>query len=610
MCGLLGVIGSDASTVVNFNKFVSRTERRGSDASGLIYNDKSSLNVHKVNFGIKRLWRDAHHKALNSHSTIILGHSRLMTNGYEENQPVLCGDVAVLHNGIITNTDIMWQHLNKSPLMDLDTEVLAELANTHIKSNDDFDDFAKFLDTHIEGSVSTILLFKNLKKVMLYTNNGSLYLGEKNASKIIASEQATLHQLKVDNISQVAQYVIIDLADKIGELEWNSYPQPQNVNLIPQLTYNKREADQLIYHDYELKRCSHCILPETMPFISFNDNGLCNYCLNYKKRNQPKPIDELDKIVAKYRRVNGPECIIPFSGGRDSSLGLHLICKELGLRPITYTYDWGMVTDLARRNISKMCQVLNVENVLISADIKKKRDNIKMNLTTWLKKPDLGMVSILTAGDKHFFRWVETLKNELGIDLNIWSINPLETTHFKSGFLGIPPQFMNDNVYNSGVRTQFSYHRTRFKRMLTNPGYYNKSLIDTLSGEYYRSLMPKNDYYHLFDYWNWSETEVDTTLKTYDWEVAPDTNSTWRIGDGTAAFYNYVYYTMAGFTEHDTFRSNQIREGEITRSEALSLVEDENRPRFENIKWYLEVLGVDFLDAIKKINSCAHQTKG
>lgn len=46
-----------------------------------------------------------------------------------------------------------------------------------------------------------------------------------------------------------------------------------------------------------------------------------------------------------------------------------------------------------------------------------------------------------------------------------------------------------------------------------------------------------------------------------------DTNTTWRIGDGTAAFYNYVYYTVAGFTEHDTFRSNQIREGQMTREE-------------------------------------------
>ena len=52
---------------------------------------------------------------------------------------------------------------------------------------------------------------------------------------------------------------------------------------------------------------------------------------------------------------------MPFSGGRDSCYGLDLIVKELGLKPITYTYDWGMVTDLGRRNISRMCAELGVE---------------------------------------------------------------------------------------------------------------------------------------------------------------------------------------------------------------------------------------------------------
>jgi glucosamine--fructose-6-phosphate aminotransferase (isomerizing) len=74
------------------------------------------------------------------------------------------------------------------------------------------------------------------------------------------------------------------------------------------------------------------------------------------------------------------------------------------------------------------------------------------------------------------------------------------------------------------------------------------------------------------------QKQIDDTLAEYDWEKAPDTNTTWRIGDGTAAFYNYVYYTVTGFTEHDTFRSNQIREGDLNREEALALVEDENRP--------------------------------
>jgi hypothetical protein len=92
-------------------------------------------------------------------------------------------------------------------------------------------------------------------------------------------------------------------------------------------------------------------------------------------------------------------------------------------------------------------------------------------------------------------------------------------------------------------------------------------------------------------------------LNEYDWERAPDTKTTWRIGDGTAAFYNYIYYTVAGFTEHDTFRSNQIREGDLTREQALEIIMDENRPRYPNIKWYLDAIGMRFSDVIPVINA-------
>ena len=340
-----------------------------------------------------------------------------------------------------------------------------------------------------------------------------------------------------------------------------------------------------------------------MPFITFDSDGVCNYCRNYKLRNTPKPKEELFDLVKQYRRNNEPDCLVPFSGGRDSSYALHLIVNELKMTPITYTYDWGMVTDLGRRNISRMCSKLGVENIIVAADISKKRQNINKNLKAWLKSPHLGMISILTAGDKHFFQHIETVKKQTGIDLNLWGINPLEITHFKSGFLGIKPDFEEKKVYMTGYFNQLKYQYLRFKAMSKSPSYFNSSLWDTLSGEYYRSFVKKKDYFHVFDYWRWDEKRIDETLNQYDWELAPDTNTTWRIGDGTAAFYNYIYYTVAGFTEHDTFRSNQIREGQITREEALELVKDENRPRYQNIRWYLDTLNMDFTEVINVINA-------
>ena len=140
--------------------------------------------------------------------------------------------------------------------------------------------------------------------------------------------------------------------------------------------------------------------------------------------------------------------------------------------------------------------------------------------------------------------------------------------------------------------------------MTESLGYFNSSLFDTLSGEYYRSFTRKTDYFHIFDYWDWKEQQVDQVLKgQYNWELAIDTPTTWRIGDGTAGFYNYVYNTVAGFSEHDTFRSNQIREGQLSRNEALDLVEVENRPRYQNIKWYLDTLNLDYQSVIRTVNN-------
>ena len=49
-------------------------------------------------------------------------------------------------------------------------------------------------------------------------------------------------------------------------------------------------------------------------------------------------------------------------------------------------------------------------------------------------------------------------------------------------------------------------------------------------------------------------------------------------------------------------RSNQIREGQISREKALENIEIENLPRYQNIRWYLDTLGLDFKEVIKVVN--------
>ena len=262
-----------------------------------------------------------------------------------------------------------------------------------------------------------------------------------------------------------------------------------------------------------------------------------------------------------------------------------------------------MVTDLARRNIARTCGKLKVENIIVAANIHWKRKNIYKNITAWLRKPSLGMIPLFMAGDKYFFYYAHKIKKQLDIDLEIWGVNQLENTDFKIGFAGIKPNFNKKRIYSLSMRNQLKLFSYVGRNMLASPGYLNQSVLDSLGSIGSRYFTSKKDYFHIFDYIEWNESSINSTIiKNYEWEKAVDTNSTWRIGDGTASFYNYVYTLVAGFSENDTFRSNQIREGMITRDEAIKRVFKENMPRYNSLKWYLEIIGLDFIDTISIIN--------
>lgn len=598
MCGVFGFVGESGLDKDAVGVLVHHSEQRGRDSSGVMLLGGDGYELYRADFAIPRLLR----RADITKARVFFGHSRLITNGFGDNQPVVRDGVYVVHNGIVVNHDELWDELTVERRQEIDTEVIAGIIEQHLAEGGTPEAAAQRVLDLCRGVVACVVGLPSLGKLLLFSNNGSLYLGSTADGQVFASEQYPLTQVDAQDIVQVRAPIVIDIPvsnDQVAVRDWHQ----DRTDLVPQLGTSLIEADMLVFPEPELRRCSKCILPETMPYIDFDDDGVCNYCHHYKVRNNPRPKEELFELVKPYRRVEGNECVVPFSGGRDSCYALHLIVNELEMRPVTYTYDWGMVTDLGRRNISRMSAELGVENIIVAADIRKKRDNIRKNLQAWLKSPHLGMISILTAGDKHFFKHVETMKTQTGIGLNLWGINPLEVTHFKAGFLGVPPDFAEERVYSHGAMKQLRYQRLRLRAMRQSPGYFNSSLWDTLSGEYYRSFGEKTDYFHIFDYWRWDEQTVDNTLDLYDWERAPDTPTTWRIGDGTAAFYNYVYYTVAGFTEHDTFRSNQVREGEMTRSEALTLVKAENQPRYPNIKWYLDAVGLDYASVIKTVNA-------
>ena len=641
------------------------SQTRGSDASGLALQDDLRVTVLKRSSPADKFINLKEYKNLVSDydktnkTKIAIGHSRMVTNGsqetHENNQPVISESIVGIHNGIVVNVDKLWnenQHLHRK--YEVDTEIIFELMEDFCNSGLSIQNAARRTFQLIEGATSIAALFTKQDLILVGTNNGSLYslLDKKQGLFIFASEHQILLKLiskmeAGDSIdSQNIQHITAGNGQILNtkNLELNNYnftSEQDNSLLAAAITTSEREIidlkttrapaktkpiqndsqqrKQLVWAESKfpydtsfadsLGRCTKCLLPETMPFITFNSEGVCSYCQHYKKLNHYGN-ESLSKVADSIRSKDGKyDCIVGLSGGRDSMYGLHYIKNVLKLNPIAYTYDWGMVTDLARRNISRICGKLGVEHLLVSANIQDKRKYVQKNVSAWLKKPDLGMIPLFMAGDKAYFYHASRLKKEQSISTIILCENMLERTDFKIGFAGLRPSHIDpDRHYTLSQSNIFRLGSYYAGQYLCNPSYINQSLLDTLFA-YACYYLIKRDYLNLYRYIPWQEDEIIGTLvRDYDWEMAEDTTSTWRIGDGTSAFYNYVYYHVAGFTENETFRSNQIREGIMSREQASKLCFEENKPRYKTIQWYCNTINVNFEHLVKTVNSVPRLT--
>jgi glucosamine--fructose-6-phosphate aminotransferase (isomerizing) len=654
MCGVIGLVVKqnfefDSQFIGSIlSKLYSYSELRGKEASGIAIKNrnKESIEILRNNLPGSEFVKSKEFITLLesiNNSTVnkgfsILGHTRIATNGsvYKDNQPIQKLGAVGIHNGIICNVEDLWvKHKELKREQNIDTELLVGLLKSKIDIEKGINPISKinYSFDEIEGSATYALIFENYSNIIFGTNVGSLYLYNDQNLIAFASEEYILKKAiekgfgydfcgEISHITPGSIGVIneISLDLKLYDLENLSEKEESLLlekadfkikdvtTLIPEVpfknTINDSQLRSLLEFNIDrikkIRRCSKCVLPETHPFIVFDEAGICNFCHNQGKRDRPEYKDGrsvLEKEIEHIRKKEGNNCILLLSGGRDSCYALHVLKKVLGLNPIAYSYDWGMLTDLGRRNQARMCAKLGVEHIIVSANIKEKRKNINKNVNAWFHKPHLGSIGLFMAGDKAFHYYATLLSKRLNLPLFNGG-SPLEYTYFKDGFSGVKPSFVRKSFYDKLTIVNFFIGQA-----LLNPKYINSSILDNLSAfrHYY---IEKMEFYQLFNYLPWDEETINKTLiEQYNWEIAKDTSTTWRIGDGTAAFYNYIYYTVAGFTENDCLRSNQINAGVLTREKALELIYEENRPRMESLRWYCDTIGVDLAEALKVINA-------
>jgi N-acetyl sugar amidotransferase len=127
--------------------------------------------------------------------------------------------------------------------------------------------------------------------------------------------------------------------------------------------------------------CKKCLMPDSRPRIEFNLEGVCNACLYSERKIQE--IDwnarrqEFFDYVERYRPKSGPyDCIVPWSGGKDSSAIAHKLKFEFGLNPLLVTFSPLLPNDEAVHNREELIK-LGFDHVLVRPNQKVSRSLAK-----------------------------------------------------------------------------------------------------------------------------------------------------------------------------------------------------------------------------------------
>lgn len=100
-------------------------------------------------------------------------------------------------------------------------------------------------------------------------------------------------------------------------------------------------------------------MPETKPGIFFNEKGICNACVNTERNNSvdwEKRYEQLKNITEKVKLEEGYNCLIPVSGGKDSTF-LTIKARELGLAPVCVSVEPVYITELGRKNLNNLSKL-------------------------------------------------------------------------------------------------------------------------------------------------------------------------------------------------------------------------------------------------------------
>jgi len=330
------------------------------------------------------------------------------------------------------------------------------------------------------------------------------------------------------------------------------------------------------------------VLPETHETIYFDDEGVCNICRQQEVKQDA--IDwtakkrELDQLVEEYRGKQDYDCIVPYSGGKDSTWTLYYLVKEYGLKPLVVRFDHGFL----RPNLNA-----NTQRVLrrLGADIHHFTPNWqvvqKLMLQAFLEKGDFCWHC--HTGIFAYPMWVAINYN---VPLIFWGEPSAEYTAY---FTYDQPEEVDEKRFNRfvnlGITAQDMYVRLEGAADERDLKPYTYPPLKELRKIGYRSVclgsyIPwdvKRQSQIIHDELGWCGDEVENVPPGYEYE---------KIECHLQGVRDYIKYIKRGYTRPSHLASIDIRNNRMTRDEAMELIREYEGKRPPSLDVFLRFIGL------------------
>ena len=305
-------------------------------------------------------------------------------------------------------------------------------------------------------------------------------------------------------------------------------------------------------------------MPDTKPDLHFNSEGVCSGCSAFAERpsvDWDARYDELKMLVDPYRNSGKWDCVIPVSGGKDSTFQV-LKALELGLNPLAVTATTCDLSEVGRRNLENISR-LGVEHLELTSN---RQARARLNRAMFERVGDISWpehigifsipVKVAVAFEIPLILWGENSQNEYGGPIESQNEMILDRNWLEE-FGGLLGQRLSDLV-DEGLISQQEAH-----------------VFSYPTDEQLESVGVKGIFLGHFLPWDGFRTALLSTAHGFESSPKPHGGGLLNyenLDNRQTAIHDYFKYLKYGFGRVTDHVCMQIRRARLTRNEGVEIV--------------------------------------